>query len=95
MLTVAQAFQQQPGCGCCWFGPGTRRTWDRPTVTPRRNSSRFPAVGGGDAAKALVAGGVRGVDEGAQRAGGLPGPDGVRVGLGGVLQVPEQVWVHS
>jgi hypothetical protein len=53
-------------------------------------SRGLPPAGGGTA-EALVAGGVRGVDEGAQRAGGLPGPDGLRVGLGGVLQVPEQV----
>jgi hypothetical protein len=39
----------------------------------------------------LVAGHVGGVDEGAQLAGDLAGPDRVRVDLGGVLEVAEQV----
>jgi len=46
---------------------------------------------GGDRVQALVAGQVGGVDEAAQGLGDLAGPDGVRVGLGGVLDVPEQV----
>ncbi len=47
--------------------------------------------GGGDGGQALVAGEVRGVDEGAQGIGGLAGPDRAGVGLGGVFEVPEQV----
>ena len=45
----------------------------------------------GDGCQALVAGHVGGVDEAAQRACDLAGPDGVRVGLGGVFKIAEQV----
>ena len=45
----------------------------------------------GDGGQALVAGQVRLVDEGAQLTGGLDGPNRVRVGLGGVFEIPEQV----
>ena len=45
----------------------------------------------GDDGQALAACEVGGVDEGAQFADDLPGPDRVRVGLGGVLQVTQQV----
>ena len=44
-----------------------------------------------DDGQSLVACEVGGVDEGAQFAGDLPGPDRVRTGLGGVLQVTQQV----
>lgn len=45
----------------------------------------------GDGGQALGAGQVRGVDEGAQLAGDLAGPDGIRVGLGGVFEIPDYV----
>ena len=44
-----------------------------------------------DGGQALVAGEVRGVDQGAQRVSDLAGPDRGGVGLGGIFQVPEQV----
>jgi hypothetical protein len=40
-----------------------------------------------DGIQALIPGQVRGVDEAAQRVCGLPGPDRVRMGLGGVLKI--------
>jgi hypothetical protein len=43
--------------------------------------------------QAVTAGLVGGVDEAAQGADDLAGPDRARVGLGGVFQVPEQVLV--
>jgi hypothetical protein len=46
---------------------------------------------GGNGGQALVAGEVRGADQGAQRVGDLAGPDRAWVGLGGVFEVPEQV----
>jgi hypothetical protein len=46
-----------------------------------------------DGGQALVPGHVGGVDEGAQLTGGLGGPDRVRVALGGVLEVTQQVGV--
>ena len=80
--------------GCSTLAPGIRRTWDNPTRTPRRNSFRCSAVApSGNGGQALLAGQVRGVDQGAQGAGDLAGPDGPQVGLGGVLKVPEQVSV--
>jgi hypothetical protein len=48
---------------------------------------------GGDGGQALVAGQVGGVDQAAQGICDLAGPDGLRVGLRGVFQVPEQVLV--
>jgi len=45
----------------------------------------------GDGGQALVAGQFGGVDQAAQGVGDLAGPDGLRIGLGGVFQVPEQV----
>ena len=44
-----------------------------------------------DGGQALVPGHVGGVDQAAQRPGDLAGPDRVRVGLGGVLKVTQQV----
>src|SRR5271157_1013567 len=46
-----------------------------------------------DGGQALVAGHVGGVDKGAQLTGDLGGPDRVRVGLRGVLEVTQQVLV--
>ena len=46
---------------------------------------------GGDGGQALVAGQVRLVDEGAEGLCDLAGPDRVRVGLGGVFEITEQV----
>ena len=51
---------------------------------------RVPDVGG-DGVQALLAGGVPGMDQGAQRPLRLHGPDGARVALGAVLIVPQQV----
>ena len=77
---------------CLLLAPGTRRTSNSPTVTPRRNSVRvlrghLP----GNRTHAAVAGHVGGVDEAAQRVCDLAGPDRLRVALGGVLKIPEQV----
>jgi hypothetical protein len=47
----------------------------------------------GDGGEAPAAGGVRGVDENTQCVRGLAGPDRVRVGLGRVFQVPQQVQI--
>ena len=85
--------RSRPGCWAVeFFGPGMRGTADRPTVTARRNSviSGSGRVGG-DRGQAVVAGDVPGVDQAAQRPLRLGGPVRVRVGLGGVLVVPEQV----
>jgi hypothetical protein len=49
----------------------------------------------GDGGQALAAGQVGGVDQAAQGLCDLAGPDRVRVGLGGVLDVPEQVRCDS
>jgi len=46
-----------------------------------------------DLGLAGVAGGVPGADQAAQRPLGLDRPDGLRVALGGVLEVPDQVLV--
>ena len=48
-----------------------------------------------DSGQAPVAGGVRGVDQGAEALRDLAGPDGIRVALGGVLNIPEDVRQHS
>jgi hypothetical protein len=64
----------------------------------RRTAHRIPGsrqvFGGavcGDGWQALIAGQVRLVDQTAQGVCDLAGPDRLRVGLGGVFQVPEQV----
>jgi hypothetical protein len=60
---VAQAFQQRPR-GRLLLGPGTRRTSDRPTATPR--AEQLQVFGGaicGDGCQALITGQVRLVDE--------------------------------
>ena len=51
---------------------------------------RFPHAGG-DGVQALLAGGVPGMDQAAQRPLRLHGPDRARVALGAVLEVPQQV----
>ena len=54
-----------------------------------------PQVSGGgvvrDGGQALVAGEVRGVDQGAQGVSDLAGPDRAGVGFGGVCKITEQV----
>ena len=45
----------------------------------------------GDGVQSLLARGVRGVDEGAERGGGLAGPDRVRVLLGSVSEVAKEM----
>ena len=91
-FAVPQAFQQRPGRRLPALGAGDAADLDSPTVTPRRNSLRCSAAGlAVDGGQALVTGQVRLVDEAAQPAGDLAGPDRVRVGLGGVLDVAEQM----
>jgi hypothetical protein len=46
---------------------------------------------GGDGGQLLLNGGVPGMDHAAQRPLRLLGPDGVRVGLSAVFEVPERV----
>ena len=89
-----QAFQQQPGRRL----PGVRagdaadyRQAGQDAVTEQPQVSGGGSLG--DGVQSLVAGGIGGVDEGAQRPGDLAGPDRAGVGLGGVFDVPEQVGV--
>ena len=83
----------RPGfCFVLFFGPGTRGTLARPGQdgVPELALQRFPHAGG-DGVQALLAGGVPGADQGAQRPLRLHRPDRARVALGAVLIVPEQV----
>ena len=66
---------------------------DSPAMTPWRNSVSVLRGGlVGDGGQALVAGQVGGVDQGAQGSRrDLAGPDRVRVGLGGVLKITQQM----
>ena len=83
----------RPGfCFVLFFGPGTRGTLARPGEdgVPELVLQRFPDAGG-DGVQALLAGGVPGMDQAAQRPLRLHGPDRARVALGAVLIVPQQV----
>ena len=90
---VAQAFQQQPGGRL-------------PDLLAAGNAADLGQADGDaaleqlqvlcgqlarDGGQALVAGHVCGVDQAAEGTGDLAGPDRVRVALGGVLQIAEQV----
>ena len=78
--------------GCLLLAPGTRRTCGQPDGDAAAEQRQvLGGHVGGDGGQALVAGQVGGVDEAAQGLCDLAGPDGLRVGLGGVLEVPEQV----
>src|SRR5271165_6667098 len=78
--------------GCLLLAPGTRPTSDSPTVTPRRNSFRCSAViCPGTTSRPWSRATLAAVDEAAQRVCDLAGPDRLRVALGGVLKIPEQV----
>src|SRR5277367_4380127 len=61
------------------------------TLSLARRPEIFCWVFGGDGGKSLLAGGVPGTDEAAQRPDGLLRPGGVRVGLGAVLEIPDQM----
>ena len=74
--------------------PGMRRTCDRPDgdAVPEQLEVLCGHLAG-DGGQALVPGYVGGVDQAPQRPGDLAGPDRVRVGLGGVLKVTQQVGI--
>jgi hypothetical protein len=92
VLAVAQAFQQQPGGRLSHVGAGDPPDLGQSDADAVAEQPQVFRLGvGGNGGKALVAGEARGVDQGAQRAGDLAGPDGRGVGLGGVLEVSEQV----
>ena len=77
---------------CLAFAPGTRRTSCSPTRTADLKRRRSAAIGiAGDGVQALARACVGGVDEGPERVCGLAGPDRVRVALGAVGQVAEDV----
>ncbi len=60
--------------GCSTLAPGIRRTWGQSDADAVPEQPQVFCFGvGGDGGKALVAGEVRGVDQGAQRAGDLAG----------------------
>jgi len=92
VAAVVQAFQQQPARGCFSLLPGTRRTCDsRPARRAGTASAPFAMLASGTAcrpcSRALFAAWMR-----ARRfAGDLTGPDRVRVGLGGVLNITKEV----
>jgi hypothetical protein len=91
-LAVVQAFEQVPGgrllaLAAGQAGDGGQAVGDG--AAECRQVLRGAA--GGDVVQPGVAGQVRGVDQAAQRIRGPGGPGGVRVGLGGVLEIAEQV----
>ncbi len=92
VCAVPEAFQQQPGRGLLLVRAGDAGNlgWAGADAVTEQLEVFGGAVGG-DGVQALVAGQVRLVDEGAQGVRGLAGPDRIRVGLGGVLEIPEDV----
>ena len=89
---MPEAFQQGQGGCLLAFRAGDAadfRQADADAVAEQQQVSGDRVVG--DGGQSLAAGGVRGVDEGAQLVGDLAGPDRVRVRLGGVLKVAQQV----
>ena len=89
---MLEAFQQRPGGWLLALGAGDAadlRQADADAVAEQRRCSAV--VSSGDGGQALVAGEVGLVDEAAQLVGDLAGPDRVRVGLGGVFKVAQQV----
>src|SRR6266542_4078098 len=91
-FAVAQAFQQGQRGGLLDVLAGHAADFGQ--AGEDAVAEQLQVLGDGvfrDDAQAVVAGEVGLVDEGAQLAGDLGGPDRVRVGLGGILDVPEQV----
>ena len=87
-----QAFQQHAAGFLLAFAPGTRRTCDRPTRTALRKRRRSAAMSSpGTAARPLSRAVFAAWMRARSASGGLAGPDRVRVRLGGVLQVAQQV----
>ena len=92
VVAVSQAFQQQPGGRLFHVGAGDPPDLGQSDADAVAEQPQVFGLGVvRDGGQALVAGEVRGVDQGAQRPGDLAGPDGRGVGLGGVLEVSEQV----
>jgi hypothetical protein len=95
-FAVAQAFQQEPGRRLPGLGAWDAADLGQPdgdAAAEQRQVLRGHLFG--DGGQALAAGQVGGVDQAAQGLCDLAGPDRVRVGLGGVLDVPEQVRCDS
>jgi len=91
-FAVAEAFQQQPAWGLLVVRAGEAADLGQPgedAVAEQLEVFCDGVVWHG--AQPPVAGQVCLVDESAQGAGDLAGPDGVRAGLGGVLQVTKQM----
>jgi hypothetical protein len=91
-FAVAQAFQQRTGGRLLALGAGDAADLEQPdgdAAAEQRQALRGHLPG--NRAHAAVAGHVGGVDEAAQRVCDLAGPDRLRVALGGVLKIPEQV----
>jgi hypothetical protein len=89
---VLEAFQQVQGGRLLAFGAGCAADGGQAGVDAVPEQAQVPGDRViGDGGQSLAACEVGGVDEGAQFAGDLRGPDRVRVGLGGVLQVTQQV----
>jgi hypothetical protein len=73
--------------------PYHHRTWAEAGLTGgTARSGEHPKVSG-SLGESLAAGGVRGVDQGTERACGLPRPHGARVRLRSVLKIPEKMLV--
>ena len=90
MLAVAQAFQQQPAGRLFLVAAGDAADLGQACADPVPEQLQVPGDGFvRDGVQAMGAGQVRLVDEGAQRVRGLAGPDRVRAGLGGVLQITQ------
>src|ERR1019366_6648588 len=90
VVAVAQAFQQVPAGLLFAAGDPFHLSEAEDDAVPERAGERRGDVVR-DGGQALGAGGVRGVDQALQRLGDLDGPVRVRVGLGGVLAVADQV----
>ena len=92
VLAVAQAFQQQPGGRLSRLGAGDPPDLGQSDADAVAEQPQvFGCGAAGNGGQALVAGEVRGVDQGTQRVSDLAGPDRRGVGLGGVFEVSEQV----
>jgi len=91
-FAVPQAFQQRPRWRLLALGAGYAA--DLGQADGDAAAEQLQIFGGavcGDGCQAVITGQVRLVDQAAQGVGDLAGPDGLRVGLGGVFQVPQQV----
>ena len=94
-LAVLQAFQQEPAGLLPCLRAGDPANLLQAGEDAERDRPGSAAGCSSETAAIPRAGLVRGVDEGAERVRGLAGPDGVRVGLGGVLQIAQQVSPRS